>query len=130
MYGGPDTPAVGFAAGDVVLGDMLREKRLSVQNPRSSVFVASFEEAHPKTAIRTTQAIRASGISCEFSLRKNNIGKQMEQANSARATLVVFVGGEEEHLGNVRVRNMKSGEETVLHFPELVPYLLRSLATK
>jgi histidyl-tRNA synthetase len=127
LYGGPDTPAVGFAAGDVVLGEMLKDKQRAAAMPRSSVFIASFDEQHPKSAIRTAQIIRAAGISCEFCLKKNNIGKQMEQANSARATLVVFVGGDEEKLGKVKVRNMKSGEEAVIAGSELTAYLNNNL---
>jgi histidyl-tRNA synthetase len=129
LYGGPDTPAVGFAAGDVVIGEMLKEKQFSVNSPRSSVFVASFDESHPKRAILMATAIRAAGISCEFGLKKNSIGKQMEQANSARAAFVVFVGGDEETQGNVRIRNMKSGDETVVAALELVPYVSRYLKT-
>ena len=83
LYGGPDTPAVGFAAGDVVLQDLLREKRFSITVPRSSVFIVSFDESHPNGAIETARRIRNSGISCEFSLKKSSIAKQMEQANGA-----------------------------------------------
>ncbi len=127
LYGGPDTPAVGFAAGDVVLGEMLREKHFSISSRRSSVFVASFDEAHPKSAIRTAQAIRAAGISCEFSLKKNAIGKQMEQANCAHAASVVFVGGDEEKQGKVKIRNMASGEEAVISGSELIAFLKKNL---
>jgi histidyl-tRNA synthetase len=128
LYGGQDTPAVGFAAGDVVLGEMLREKRFSVSVPRSSVFIASFDDSHPRSAIRTAQVIRAAGISCEFGLKKNNIGKQMEQANSARASLVVFVGGDEEKQGNVKIRNMRSGQEVIVAGSELIPFLKNAVA--
>jgi histidyl-tRNA synthetase len=128
LYGGQDTPAVGFAAGDVVLGEMLREKRFSVSIPRSSIFIASFDDSHPRSAIRTAQTIRTAGISCEFSLKKNNIGKQMEQANSARASMVVFVGGDEEKQGNVKVRNMRSGQEMIVSGTELIPFLKNAVA--
>jgi histidyl-tRNA synthetase len=128
LYGGQDTPAVGFAAGDVVLGEMLREKRFSVSVPRSSVFIASFDDSHPRSAIRTAQIIRAAGISCEFGLKKNNIGKQMEQANSARASMVVFVGGDEEKQGNVKIRNMRSGQEVIVAGSELIPFLKNAVA--
>jgi histidyl-tRNA synthetase len=123
LYGGPDTPAVGFAAGDVVLGELLKEKKFAVHNPRSSVFVASFDSESPAAAIATTQAIRAAGISCEFSLKKANIGKQMEQANSALALAVVFTGGEEERLGKTKIRNMKTGEELTIDKSDLVGHL-------
>ena len=127
LYGGPDTPAVGFAAGDVVLGEMLREKQFSASQPRSSVYIASFDDLHPKSAIAAAEVLRAAGISCEFSLKKNNIGKQMEQANSAHASMVVFVGGDEEKQGHLKVRNMKSGVEAVIAASKLVVYLQDAL---
>jgi histidyl-tRNA synthetase len=113
LYGGPDTPAVGFAAGDVVLGEMLSEKKFSVKTSRSSVFIASLDESgFPHSAISLATMLRNTGISCEFSLKKTGIGKQMEQAHAARSALVVIIGGEEEKEGKVKVRNMKSGEES------------------
>ena len=51
----------------------------------------------------------------------------MEQANSARASVVVFVGGDEEKQGNVKIRNMKSGEENVVAGSELLPSLAQCL---
>ncbi|HMD69686.1 MAG TPA: histidine--tRNA ligase, partial [Chitinivibrionales bacterium] len=128
LYGGPDTPATGFAAGDVVLGEMLLEKQFAVKNRRSSVFLISFDENHPANAIRTATVIRNAGISCEFSLRKTGAGKQMEQANAARSLLAVFIGGEEEKTGNVRMRNMKTGEEKLIARGELVAALKKALA--
>ena len=128
LYGGPDTPAVGFAAGDVVLGEMLLEKKFSVKASRSSVFVASLDEAgHPHNAIRVATMIRNAGISCEFSLKKTGIGKQMEQAHAARCALVVIIGGEEEKEGKVKVRNMKSGEESFVPREALVASLAAAL---
>jgi histidyl-tRNA synthetase len=114
LYGGPDTPAVGFAAGDVVLGEMLLEKQFTAAKSRSDVFLVSFDERHPHNAIATATVVRNAGFSCEFSLKKTGTGKQMEQANAARAKIAVFIGGEEESEGKVRVRNMKTGEEQLV----------------
>jgi histidyl-tRNA synthetase len=125
LYGGPDTPAVGFAAGDVVLGEMLKEKRSVSAASRSAVFIASFDESHPKKAAALASGIRAAGISCEFALRKSGIGKQMEQAHGARAACVVFIGGDEEKQGMVKVKDMKTGEETLVALSQLLPELKR-----
>lgn len=127
LYGGPDTPATGFAAGDVVLGEMLLEKQFTVQNRRSNAFLISFDESHPANAIRTATVLRNAGISCEFSLKKTGAGKQMEQANAARSLLAVFIGGEEEKTGHVRMRNMKTGEEKLVARGELVSALKKAL---
>jgi histidyl-tRNA synthetase len=114
LYGGPDTPAVGFAAGDVVLGEMLLEKQFTAIKSRSDVFLVSFDERHPHNAIATATIVRNAGLSCEFSLKKTGAGKQMEQANAARAKIAVFIGGQEENEGKVRVRNMKTGDEQLV----------------
>jgi histidyl-tRNA synthetase len=130
LYGGPDTPATGFAAGDVVLGEMLNEKKISVQNRRSDVFLISFDDKHPGNAIKTATAIRNAGISCEFALRKVNAGKQMELANAARALLTVFVGGEEEKEGKVKMRNMKTGAEKLVVRSNLIDEINKSLTSE
>jgi histidyl-tRNA synthetase len=123
MYGGPDTPAVGFAAGDVVLGEMLKEKSgQPVQPGRSDVFIVSFD-ANPEKFIETARIIRAEGVSCEFPLKAVGIGKQMELAHAARSAIVVFIGGNEEKEGNVKVKNMKTGEEKLIEKSGLISYL-------
>jgi histidyl-tRNA synthetase len=115
LYGGPDTPAVGFAAGDVVLGELLKDKNsIPQQMPRSDVFIVSFDQTNPGYAIETATIIRKAGISCEFALKKTSIGKQMEQANSARCRSVVFVGGSEEQQGKVKIKHMQTGEEATI----------------
>ncbi len=127
LYGGPDTPAVGFAAGDVVLGEMLKEKQFSISLSRSHVFVVTFDGSSPSLAIQMTQKLRNAGIGCEFSLKNCNIGKQMEQANNARAKIVVFVGGDESKSGNVKIRFMENGNETVISETESLEYIKKAL---
>ena len=110
---------------------MLLEKGFSVKTSRSSVFIATLDESgHPGNAIRIATTLRSAGISCEFSLKKTGIGKQMEQAHAARSAQVVIIGGEEEKEGKVKVRNMKSGEETFVPRQELAVSLAAALAAR
>jgi len=123
-YGGPDTPAIGFAAGDVVLGELLKQKAALPSQPgRSDVFIVSFDQQRPEKAIEAARQIRGSGISCEFSLKMTGIGKQMEQAHAARCKIVVFVGGTEEQEGKIKLKNMESGEEHCLKKSDVPAYL-------
>ena len=124
LYGGPDTPAVGFAAGDVVLGELLREKSgVPPLLPRSTVYIVSFNQENPMKAINSAGIIRRAGISCEFSLKKTGIGKQMEQAHAARSRFVVFVGGNEEKEGKIKIKNMETGEEKTVEAGNLLDFL-------
>jgi len=125
LYGGPDTPAVGFAAGDVVLGELIREKAGEPHlPPRSSVYIVSINQDNPSKAIEIAGIIRRAGISCEFSLKKTGVGKQMEQAHAARSRRVVFVGGNEEKDGNVKIKNMETGVEIVTSASKLLDSLV------
>ncbi|MBD3358071.1 MAG: histidine--tRNA ligase [Chitinivibrionales bacterium] len=113
LYGGADTPAVGFAAGDVVLGELLKNKGIvPLLEPRSTTFVVSVDK-DVTLAVEITQLLRNAGVSAEYSLRQVAVGKQLKQANAARCTFVVFAGGEEEGSGRVKLKDMRSGEERV-----------------
>jgi histidyl-tRNA synthetase len=124
LYGGPSTPAVGFAAGDVVLGELLKAKGLMPPQPaRSSVFIVSFSDIPKSKLIATAQKFRDNQISCEFSLKDSNIGKQLKNANTARSIFTVFLGGDEAKEGNARIKDMKSGNETVVKEDQLIEEL-------
>jgi histidyl-tRNA synthetase len=110
LYGGPATPAVGFAAGDVVLGDLLKEKGLQPPlSARSEVYLVAVGDSGLKELINLAQQIRSSGFSCEFPLKITNIGKQLKAANAARSRYALFVGGDEAKEGKYRCKDMSIG---------------------
>ncbi|MBN2037548.1 MAG: histidine--tRNA ligase [Chitinispirillaceae bacterium] len=120
LYGGPSTPAVGFAAGDVVLADLLMEKGLLPHAPpRSSCYIVSLGDIGRHEIITLARDLRDNGVSCEFALKQSNVGKQMKAANSARAPYVLFAGGDEGRAGMVKIKNMKSGEEFLISRSEI-----------
>ena len=128
LYGGISTPAVGFAAGDVVLGDLLKEKGLTPPlPPRSKVFIVSFEDVQKSEVISLAQEIRSIGISCEFTLKDGGLGKQLKNANAARCLYAVFIGGDEGVKGDVRIKNMISGSEEIVKRTEVKEFLSKVL---
>ncbi|HON09649.1 MAG TPA: histidine--tRNA ligase [Chitinispirillaceae bacterium] len=130
LYGGPPTPAVGFAAGDVVLGELLKSCNLApAQPPRSKVFLAAFEGTTTEEIISVASRIRSKGISCEFSFKATAISKQLKIANAARSIYTVFLGGEEGKAGKVRIKNMLSGNEETLNMESLYTELECRLGT-
>jgi histidyl-tRNA synthetase len=115
LYDGPATPAVGFAAGDVVLTELLKAKNIvTPQGARCDCFIITFAADRPGEVIALARELRAEGISCEFALKQANPGKQMKIANAARATYALFTGGEESDAGMIKVKNMGSGEEHLI----------------
>ena len=115
LYGGPDTPAAGFATGDVVLMEMMREKGIVPKlPPRSSVYLVTLDKKNREKVIAQAHKLRCDGISCEFALKPLSVGKQMKLADAARAKIVLFTGGDEEKEGMLKMRDMRSGEEKLI----------------
>ncbi|HEX3018881.1 MAG TPA: histidine--tRNA ligase [Chitinispirillaceae bacterium] len=131
LYGGPSTPAVGFAAGDVVLGDLIKEKGLQPQlSARSDVFLVAVGDSGLKELIDLAQRIRSEGFSCEFPLKISNIGKQLKAANAARSLISIFVGGQEASEGKFRCKDMLNGEEILVNTNEIISFLQKRLTKK
>ncbi len=129
LYGGEDTPAAGFATGDVVLAELLKAKGIVPDQPsRSDIFIATFNRENYNQVVSLANALRQRGYSCEFPLRPIPIGKQMKLASAARSKVVIFTGGQEEKEDNIKIKDMRSGEEFLVSKDELYTKLADRLS--
>jgi histidyl-tRNA synthetase len=119
--GGPSLPALGFGMGDVVLGELLRDRGLS-PDPAAELddFVIYVSEDELPAALRVVHALRARGRSVGYDYRGRSVGRQFKAADQAGARRVIVVGPEELARNEVTVRAMGSGEETTVGFDEIL----------
>ena len=88
--GGVDLPALGFGMGDVVLTELLRDRRLlPSKSDGPQVWVASESSHRQRDARRAATALRRGGISVEYALRDQQLMKQVKAAKSAGAAWVL-----------------------------------------
>ncbi|MCL1947423.1 MAG: histidine--tRNA ligase [Chitinivibrionia bacterium] len=114
LYGGQPTPAVGFAVGDVVLCDLLKElNKLPEIKQNCDLFIVSFDKDYANL-LKIVKKFRENNFSVQYPLKLGNFGKQMKQANEAGAKIVIFAGSQEESEGNYKLKIMKTGEEKVV----------------
>ena len=88
--GGVDLPALGFGMGDVVLGELLRDRGLlpsKVAGPE--VWVAAEGPNMEREIRRAATALRHAGVSVEYALREQAIMKQVKAAKSAGVAFVL-----------------------------------------
>jgi histidyl-tRNA synthetase len=113
ILGGQRITGVGFGMGDVVLADLLTEKKLLPQN-RSDlpIFIASFS-GDMRVLFKTAAEFRKKGISCSHSLNAAKFGKQLEIADAAGAKCVIFADGEKSQNGVWEYKILTSGEQGV-----------------
>ncbi|HRQ71710.1 MAG TPA: ATP phosphoribosyltransferase regulatory subunit [Phycisphaerales bacterium] len=136
LFGGPPTPAVGFAMGDVVLANLLQDKGLMPsdaelmglvgQTPDVFVLSNGAEEAErqvrPLVASlrRGSRAPQDSGLRTQDSLHvrhsykaTKNVGKLLKEAAQQGARFAVIV----ESATEATVKNLRTGEQ----WPDRVP---------
>ena len=88
--GGVDLPALGFGMGDVVLGELLRDRGLLPQNAGGpQVWVAAESVEQGGDVRRAATALRRHGVSVEYALREQPLMKQVKAAKSAGAEWVL-----------------------------------------
>ncbi len=109
--GGADLPALGFGLGDVVLGELLRERGLMpAVGPSVDVWVAPTEGVEPRLVLETTGRLRARGFSVEYvlnteKLRTQKTGAQLKAAQKAGALRAVVLRAD----GTLELRDLAPG---------------------
>jgi len=107
--GGVDLPALGFGMGDVVLGELLRERGL-VPAEASSVdlFLAGITEDDLPHVLGLAHQLRESGLRVEYALTPQAVGKQLKLADARKARLAVVIGPDDRARGEVMVKDLNT----------------------
>lgn len=120
LVGGEPLPAVGFGMGDVVLGELLKDRGLG-PDPEAEVdyFIVCVDAEQRELALAIAHAQREQGHSVAYALREQGVGKQFKTAGNLGAREVIVLGPDEVARGNAVVRVMASGEEREVSLEEL-----------
>jgi histidyl-tRNA synthetase len=92
--GGSDLPALGFGMGDVVIGELLRERGLMPSAAGSvGLWVAQspMSPEYPAAALRTANALRHADCVVEYAFKSQKLDRQLEAGRKAGAGAFVIV---------------------------------------
>lgn len=120
LVGGDPLPAVGFGMGDVVLGELLRDRDLAPSaEPQTDYFIVIIGEEHRELALAIAHTQRDRGAGVQYSLREQPVRKQFAAAGNAGAREVIVLGPDEVARECAVLRDMASGEEREVPLREL-----------
>lgn len=122
LFGGPSTPAVGFAMGDVVLSNVLIDKGLMPRDvmPRPEVFVIAITERGAEQLPTLTARLRIAGLHARFSYKSTrNLAKLLKEANNHQARFAVILDDGIEH-NQVALKHFASGDQCEITVGKLV----------
>jgi len=122
-FGGPSTPATGFAFGFDRLVEALERLGKSYHEEKADLFVVAVEDKDREEAIKICQEIRKQGIRCEEDLNKENMKKQIEQSKKLGITKIILVGKEEIKSGKLTLLNLETDDKKKINKEELKRFL-------
>jgi histidyl-tRNA synthetase len=122
--GGVDLPALGFGMGDVVLGELLRARNLMPSSAsHTDYWVAGDADDLTAEVMRAASALRMRGQSVEYSLKPQQLSRQLKAASASGARNALIIRKENLPDGVVTLRNLESGDERSLPFTDIVTSL-------
>jgi histidyl-tRNA synthetase len=121
-------PALGFAMGDVVLGELIKEiptahaqmKREVAAADKIDIYVVIAKEERRHDALRQIQQLRDYGYSVDYPLAATKVARQFQAAEDLRARVALLYGDE---WPQVKIKNMGTGEQELVPRDGLLAYL-------
>ncbi len=136
-FGGPATPAVGFAIGltptELACAELGLPPAADLADLRAAlapeVWIVAISDGERGEALRLAQALRAAGCRTALDLRGKSAGAQFKEAGRSGARFAVVLGPEERAAGAVVLKNLDAGTEERLPAAQLADRLRVALAS-
>jgi len=124
-FGGPPTPAVGFAVGMERLVALVKDTADSVPSPE--VFIATVGKDAAQKALLIAEGFRAKGVWVEVGYEGASLRSQMRRADRFNANYVLILGEDELKRGRIGWKNLKDGSAGEVGIQEVYDFLQKNL---
>jgi histidyl-tRNA synthetase len=123
-FGGPDTPAIGFAIGEERVVELLEQQaEASEQGP--DIFLAAIGREAEDAAFVWMQELRKRGLWCEMEYQSSGLKAQMRHADRLNAKRVLIVGDDELAKGMGILRDMSTKKQMEVSLDTVVDEVVR-----
>jgi histidyl-tRNA synthetase len=111
--GGVDLPALGFGMGDVVLGELLRDRGLApAAGGTVDVFLAAIGSDDLPPMLALGHELREAGLRVEYALAPQAVGKQLKLADSRGARVAIVIGPDDRARGEVMLKDLAANTQS------------------
>ncbi len=120
LFGGEKVFSSGFAIGFDRTLLALQTEGVEFVSCGPVAYVVPVGEAARSKAFELASAIRRAGISAEVDIMRRGPGKSLKHASSLKARYALIMGDKELESGSVTMRDMESGEQTLVRLQDVV----------
>jgi histidyl-tRNA synthetase len=122
--GSVNLPAIGFAMGDVVLGELIGEvpaaqKQMEIATATQrdlDIYIVIAKEERRGDALAHVQSLREAGYRVDYPLAPAKVGKQFQTAEQLGARVAILFGDE---WPQVALKNLATGEQVTIPHEQL-----------
>ena len=108
-------PAVGISFGiDVILESLKKPEKETT----TEIYIIPINKQ--KESFEIAEKLRGNGLKIDMDLIGRGISKNLDYANKLRIPYVIFIGEEELKKDKLKLRNMKTGEESLLSLNDII----------
>lgn len=124
LYSKNSVPAVGTSIGVGRIFDILNTGP-GILRTEAMVHIAYIKEENLAYALELANKMRSAGIYVDLELTKRALSKQLEYINSMKIPYAAIVGNQEREAKKLKLRNMITGEESVIGVEEAITKLTK-----
>jgi len=121
-FGGPKTPAIGFAVGMERLITLLKEGG-EVSQPSPDVFIATIGQKAVTEGTLMAERARAEGLWAEVGYDGSSLKSQLRKADRMSARYVFIIGDDEISAAKVKWKNLRDSSQGEIAFEELDAFI-------
>ncbi len=121
-FGGPSTPAIGFALGMERIVTLLKEN-WTEEHPAPKVFIATIGREAEIEGFRIAEDIRAAGFWVEPNYGGASLKSQLRKADRIGAEFAFIIGENELKAGKVQWKNLKKSEQGEVEIKNIMSFL-------
>ena len=126
VFGLPNVSGVGISFGADRIYDVMEELGKFPESVTSStkIMFVNFGEVEAQHCLPLVANLRKHNISAELYPDAAKFKKQMGYADDKKIAYVAFVGADEIKSGNIKLKNMTSGEEALVPANDLIKHIV------
>lgn len=121
-FGGPQTPAIGFALGMERITTLLKEN-WTVQYPAPKVFIATIGKEAEIEGFKIAEELRAKGLWVEPNYGGASLKSQLRKADRIGAEFAFIIGENELKSGKIQWKNLKKSEQGEVEIKNILSFL-------
>jgi histidyl-tRNA synthetase len=122
-FGGPPTPAIGFAIGMERLTSLLKESS-TAKTPTPEIFIATLGETAAKEGLKIANRLRAQGSWVELGYAGSSLKSQLRRADRLASQYVLIIGDDELSQGKAQWKRLDDGSQGEISLKSIPEHFL------